>query len=302
MIIPFLSLIACIWSCVVWWLCGAALLYRANKLPDCLGKQWLHGLLWPLYLLHPGDPGPPTPSRTVRRKCRPAQTIALLLASAAIGGAPNSEADTLQEAILAAAHDFLTTEAQALEASGPVTTEIAPLDPRLRLADCGQPLHAYFPQGAQMAHRTTIAVECTDTPGWRVHLRASVSRRVPVTAWRHDLPRGHLVTEADTMQTELAERDLPRNTVTAPEQALGAILRQPVRAGDPVRAHVLYNPPLVTKGEQVSLTLADPAISITASVIALANGGAGDRIRVKSLSSDRELDAVVVARGLVEAL
>lgn len=286
----------------MWWLCGAALLYRANKLSDCLGQQWLQGLLWPLYLLRPGDSGPPTPSRTVRRKYRPAQTIALLLASVGIGGTPDSAAQTLHEAILTAAHDFLINEAQAIQASGPVTTEIAALDPRLRLTDCGQPLHAYFPQGAQMAHRTTVAVECTDTPGWRVHLRASVSRRVPVTVWRRDLPRGHLVTEADTMQTELAERDLPRNAVTAPDQATGAILRQPVRVGDPVRAHVLHNPPLVTKGEQVSLTLVDPAINITASVIALTNGGAGDRIRVRSLSSDRELDAVVVARGLVEAL
>ena len=291
-----------LWCASLWWLAGAALLHHRGTLPETLGAQWRRGLLWPLYLRQSRGiaPKPPAASGAPGAAGGSRRTSLLLVAAVTLLPLAAATQPINQTAVVEAAKAFLTAEAGA--SGGAVQIDVAPLDPRLRLAPCGQPLHAQFPPGAQMAHRTTVSVECPERSGWRIHLRATVSRQVEATAWRHDLPRGHLVTPADTVAVSLAQHHLPRNAVSAPEQAWGAVLRQPVRAQQPVRAHVLDRPPLVSKGEQISLTVADAPITISATVIALADGAAGDRIKVRSLSSDREIDVVVVGRGVVEAL
>lgn len=290
----------------LWWLLGAFVLHRTGKLPRPLMRQWIHGLLWPLFVLASRREHDLRPLRgeagSVRHLTRCANTVILTAtAIAAIMSDPAYARITQQQAAIATAREFLMREA-ARDNTNDVDVEIAALDPRLQLRQCPVALEAAFPPGARLAHRTTVVVSCPDASNWRIHLRATVSRQLPAVVWRRDLPRGHLVADKDITTEIRSERNLPRDMVTAPEQAVGAVLRQPVRADTAVRTHLLHQQPLVAKGDQVALTFADSSITISAAAIALGNARAGERVRVKSISSDRELDAVVVERGVVEAL
>jgi flagella basal body P-ring formation protein FlgA len=66
-----------------------------------------------------------------------------------------------------------------------------------------------------------------------------------------------------------------------------------------VRASDVIRPQLVRRGEPVTIALRQGGLSITTAGRALGNGAAGEFVRIVSLSTNRTLDGVVEATGLV---
>ncbi|APG27340.1 flagella basal body P-ring formation protein FlgA [Syntrophotalea acetylenivorans] len=103
-----------------------------------------------------------------------------------------------------------------------------------------------------------------------------------------DLQRGTIITE---QHIELAERDL--NRLRAPcfdsGELLGKRLKRSLRKGDVFERSAVAFPPMVKRGEIVTITAQKGALTVTAKGMAQQNGNAGDMIRVRNISSQKDL-------------
>ena len=84
-----------------------------------------------------------------------------------------------------------------------------------------------------------------------------------------------------------------------PDEAAGKEAFRSLQAGVPVRAADLIPPQLVRRGEPVTIAVRSGALAITAQGKALASGAKGESVRVVSLATNRTLDGVVDAPGIV---
>lgn len=220
----------------------------------------------------------------------------LVFASAAQAG-NHTPAGQSPLTIRQAAHTYLVAQAHLW--SGDAQIEVSEPDPRLRLARCDQPLQAEFAPGARPMGNTTVWVRCPGHSPWSVYLPAQVRIFAQVLVAAHPLARGVALTESDftTSRQDLAAASGSPLTVTS--QALGKHLRYPLAAGTILSASMLESPPLVRRGQPVTIVSGGGGVEIRAAGEALADGGNGDTIRVRNLQTKRVLEATVQATGLV---
>lgn len=94
---------------------------------------------------------------------------------------------------------------------------------------------------------------------------------------------------------------LDAGLIQDPEQAVGQKLKTSLPAGAILYAQSIDAPPLVNRGELVTIMAKSQAIQITAPGEARNSGAKGEMVRVKNLTSRREIQARVLGPGIVEA-
>lgn len=175
----------------------------------------------------------------------------------------------------------------------------ARVDPRLRLAHCTRPLSAKAAPGGRAGGRATIEVSCP-SPAWRVFVPVTIEARVPVVVAARPLPLGVALAADDLV---LAERDvhaLPRGYYTRIEDAVGLEVGRAIGAGEALTPAVARAGTVVRRGQQVILLARTDGIAVRMKGEALSDGGVGHRVRVRNLSSARELEGIVRSAGVVE--
>ena len=124
---------------------------------------------------------------------------------------------------------------------------------------------------------------------------AYAKAELPVLA--RAIEKGEIVNATDF---EFAERPAGEaRFVLSPDEAAGKEAVRPLRAGVPVRSVDLIRPQIVRRGEPVTIAVRNGALAITAQGRALSNGARGDTVRVVSTATNRTLDGVVDAPGVV---
>jgi flagella basal body P-ring formation protein FlgA len=103
-----------------------------------------------------------------------------------------------------------------------------------------------------------------------------------------DLRRGAVI---DAQDIQIAERDLNelRSPCFDPDELVGKRLKRGLRAGEAFeRASVVF-PPLIKRGEPVTITASKGALTVTARGLAQQDGHQGDMIRVRNISSNKDI-------------
>jgi flagella basal body P-ring formation protein FlgA len=191
--------------------------------------------------------------------------------------------------------------AQAGSSAAQLSLTVAPLDPRLRLPNCDQPLQAFITGDGQVRHQTTVGVRCAGTVRWTIYTSVTVESSIPVLIARYALPRDAMLTAADF---DLQTRRVPGLASDYPVNAnalVGQRLRMPLNAGEPLIRDVLAPAPLVHRGQQVVILARASGIEVRMMGVALSDGRISDHIRVQNLSSQRVVEAIVRSDALVEA-
>ncbi len=101
----------------------------------------------------------------------------------------------------------------------------------------------------------------------------------------------------------VARRDITGHTGkiwSRPSLMKGLRLTQAVDAGTIISARMVIRPPLLQYGDQVTLIVHMPGISVRASARVLQGASLGQRIRVQNMSSKKILQAEVVDRHTVQ--
>ncbi len=177
-----------------------------------------------------------------------------------------------------------------------------PLDLRLQLAACEQPLQAIISDQAQARSRMTVAVRCPQAGGWtvRVPIRLQLFRAVLVSS--RALLRGDGI-GADDVHAE--ERDVTRlgyGYIENFQQIAGRSLARAVARGTALNPGTLGGRRMVRAGDHVQMLARMEGIEVRADGVALGSGDNGARLRVRNVSSGLVVDAIVSAPGVVLTL
>jgi flagella basal body P-ring formation protein FlgA len=184
-------------------------------------------------------------------------------------------------------------------AGGDVEVTIGRLDPRLRLPRCASALDTRFPHARRSNGPVSVEVRCSGDKPWSLYVPVTLTRFAEVVVTTRPVARGQVLAGDDLA---LARRRLDGARAdflaTLPE-ATGLVTRRNLAAGEIVGASQVERPRLVRRGDRVTLSSGHGGISVNVRGEALADGGAGERIRVRNLSSARVVEGVVNADGVV---
>ncbi len=114
------------------------------------------------------------------------------------------------------------------------------------------------------------------------------------------LNRNEIISNEDiaTKRQDISMLDADR--IQDPKQAVGQKLKLSLPPGAILYAQALDAPPLVKRGERVTIMAKSQAVQITAPGEARNSGALGEMVRVKNLTSRREIQARVLSAGVVE--
>ena len=137
-----------------------------------------------------------------------------------------------------------------------------------------------------------------------VRVEGKIERRVVLTGWvdrfenvvctARPLERHAILEEEDlTLERRNVSR-LPANVLKTAEDVAGTRLKHRLKAGSVLLAHTIENPPLIKKGDRVTIMAESSNLMVTAVGIAQSQGSAGDQIRVTNCMGKKEIIARVV--------
>lgn len=165
----------------------------------------------------------------------------------------------------------------------------------------GQLSHEIIPSDSQLlrSRRFTILFRIDGKVVQNVAVRAELEAIAPVVVAAADLARGVVLTAQDL---KLAELDLGtvRNPCFDLEELVGQKITRPVRLGTPFDRNMVELPAVIKRGELVTIRIRQAGLQLTAKGEALKDGRAGESIRVRNSSSNKDILCRVVAPGLVE--
>lgn len=130
-------------------------------------------------------------------------------------------------------------------------------------------------------------------------LYADLEALAPVAVATVDLPRGAILDREDINMVTMDLTGL-RSPCLDAEALIGKKLRRSMRMGSAFTGTWIDTPPLVKRGEMVTITASTGPLTVTARGLAQENGAEDDTIRVKNISSQRELFCRVTAPSSVE--
>jgi flagella basal body P-ring formation protein FlgA len=201
------------------------------------------------------------------------------------------------ESIRATAEAFVLQ--QIGDDSGDVEARAGRLDPRVRLAQCDQALEAFNATGSRLGGNASIGVRCDGSRPWKIYVPVKVSREAEVAVLAKSLSRGATLTE-DVIRTQRMDTTtLSFGYYSDVGRLSGQTLRRAAAAGTVITPDLVAIPPMVRKGEQVTLIAQRQGIAIRAPGRAMVDAQIGDLIQVRNLSSERVVEGRVRGPGEV---
>ncbi len=174
------------------------------------------------------------------------------------------------------------------------------LDRRLRLTACELPLETFTPTNGRKMGKVTVGVRCPGEKPWTLYVPVTVSIMLPVVVAANELQRGALIKQDDI---KLENRDiarLHRGYLENLDQAMGKKVKQTIHSNQIITPSRITLPRAIKRNSRVTILASSNIIQVRMVGIALENGSIGERIRIRNQSSNREIDAKVIAPGVVQ--
>ena len=208
----------------------------------------------------------------------------ILFAAGQARAAAPQPLDDIRAAAIAA---LGATDAQSAEAV---------LDPRLRLAQCSQPLRAVA------SGPKTAQVRCDDTPGWRLYVPVRVRRVADVVVLGTPAASGVPISANQLVVQRRDIGDAAGATFSDPAALVGRIPNHALAPGVvPTEADLAIGRPL-HRGDPVMLVSRTGGVEVRMPGRALGPARAGGMVAVENMSSHRVLRGRVAEEGVVELL
>ena len=143
-----------------------------------------------------------------------------------------------------------------------------------------------------------------------IRVDGKIERRVVLSGWvdkfedvvctRRSLTRNRIITEDDISTTPKNVSRLPHNVLTSTHDVIGKRLKQTLKANTVLLANMVEEPPLIRRGDRVTIVAESSTLLITALGVAQTKGGMGDQIRVKNCMNKKEIIARIVNASTVK--
>jgi flagella basal body P-ring formation protein FlgA len=232
---------------------------------------------------------------------RPVRVLLAHLTLAASCGFAHAAADLQPLAKVAEAAEREALRLTAVGAGSGARAVARPPDARLRLARCPAPLAARASAGYPRGATLSIAVSCAEPP-WQVYVSVTLHRQTAAVVAARPLAARTAVGTGDITLKEHDIADLPAGYVTDPAAVVGRTLLRPLAQGEPVERNQLLAPAVIERGQLVTLYWQSSGLRVSARGEARTAAPTDGRVRVRNLSSGRDVDGIVRGDGLVEVL
>ena len=199
--------------------------------------------------------------------------------------------------VQAAAETFVRARLPASHAKQFVSA--TKLDPRLRVAQCGEPLQTFEQSTTTRGERVTVGVRCASANSWTLYVPVAVESEIPVLVLRRALARRARVEMMDVEPETRRVSGAPATFVQDPASLQGHRLKRSLPAGTALTVDMLVPDLVVRRGQQVTLIAASGPVEIRAQGQALTDGGVADRVRVQNMSSLKVVEGVVESDSVV---
>lgn len=173
------------------------------------------------------------------------------------------------------------------------------LDPRLRLAQCEQPLAVRFAHEPGSGGANPVAVRCDGARPWSIYVSVTITRHADVVVATRALARGTIISAADVKLERRAVSAVRPESLTDPDQAVGQVVARPIAMAQTLGAGNVKLAHLIKRGDDVTLASVGGGISVRVRGKALADGALGDHISVRNANSSRVVEGVISAAGVV---
>ncbi len=177
--------------------------------------------------------------------------------------------------------------------------EVATIDPRLRLPECESQPAGHPAPGTRSAAQLTIEVRCP-APSWREYVSVRVREQESVVIAARPLSRLQPVTADDVEVVPRELAGLPAGYFRHAEDVLGRLPERNIGAGEVLDPRLVHSPPIIHRGQSVTVIVRAGGLSVRTSGIALADAGQDERVRVRNVSSARLLEGVARTADTVE--
>ncbi len=201
-------------------------------------------------------------------------------------------ADPIQDT----AQSYLRRQTQGLP--GTVTITVGSLAPGTQLPPCER-LEAFTPAGSKLWGKTHIGVRCLAPNPWSVLLSAQVSVLGNYVTVARPLAGGTLITAGDISLQQGDLANLPTGLVSAPEQAIGKTLRNPLAAGQPLRQDQLLAPLVIRQGQTVMVVSRGNGFSVSSEGKAIGNASSGQVVQIR-MPSGQTISGIAKDDGSAE--
>ncbi|GAB3320579.1 flagellar basal body P-ring formation chaperone FlgA [Haliea atlantica] len=180
-----------------------------------------------------------------------------------------------------------------------VAARARPMDPRLRLAACDQPLKTEINANAPVLGNTNIGVRCTGSVPWAIYVRLEVVAQVDVTVLRTNLPRGTVLSAGDLRQESRPLSSDHGSVIRDPALAVGKALDRDKPAGAALNHHDVSAPRIIERGQTVTLVSGRAGLEVHMQGKASSHAAVGDRLVVINTRTGRRVEGVVTDSGAV---
>ena len=178
--------------------------------------------------------------------------------------------------------------------------KIGTLDSRLKLKQCPKPLQAFQPNGSRDLGKTTIGVKCIGTNAWSLHVPVTISVFKNVLVASRQLQKGTVLTESDIELKKIDLAKLHYGFFEELKYGAGKKLKRRILAGAVLTPAMLKDPQLIRRGQQITIMAQSGLMIVRMQGKALANGAAGERIKVMNVKSRKKLEGVITSSGEVK--
>jgi len=200
------------------------------------------------------------------------------------------------ESIAEAINSFI---AQNINLPGEYEVSLTPLDNRLNLPQCAEPLEAYTTNALIKAGRITIGVRCNTEKKWSIFTSAIIKTYQMVVVLSQPIQRGEIFTRQHLAIEKREVSNLREDFVTQIEQIENKQATRQLNTGAVISLRNLVEPKLIKRGDKVVISTTKPDFSIRMTGVAMMDGVKGQLIKVKNQNSGRVLNATVIEPGLV---
>lgn len=181
-----------------------------------------------------------------------------------------------------------------------VSATSQPMDERLRLKRCEQPLEASINSSIVQAGRTSVHVRCPGPAPWALYVPVQIHATTPVVMVQGPLPRGTVLRETHLAVQDVPVDQLPPHYLRKVEDVVGQELVRNVNTPTYATAHMMKVRNLVEKGQEVVIMAKNNNLEVRMAGVAQEGGQAGDFISVKNSTSGVTVQGKIAGSGTIE--
>lgn len=192
--------------------------------------------------------------------------------------------------------------ADNIDTTSEYSISISPIDRRLKLPLCEQPLQSFSKNESLKNGRVSIGVRCSSRKNWSLYISATIKIYKNVYVLAKPLLKGQKITKAHLTLEKVQQSKLRRGYLTDFSQIKNKQAKRHLSIGTVINPANFAEPKVIHRGEKVIISASSPYFDIRMPGQALMDGVKGQIINVKNVKSNRMIQATAIKPGLVSVI